>query len=83
MTNPFAHVDDEGRPSDSVGQAWQGKAIPTHGFSDDRGEAESGETVPTARGERPGDGADRHREEDRVRHESRQRQRVEDRERLL
>ncbi|HEX6055662.1 MAG TPA: SseB family protein [Intrasporangium sp.] len=42
MTHPFAHVDDEGRPSDSVGQAWAGKTIPTHGFSDDRGEADPG-----------------------------------------
>ncbi|WP_353510448.1 SseB family protein [Intrasporangium sp.] len=42
MTNPFAHVDDEGRPSDSVGQAWAGKTIPTPGFSDDRGEADPG-----------------------------------------
>ncbi|HEX5968474.1 MAG TPA: SseB family protein [Intrasporangium sp.] len=42
MTTPFAHVDDEGRPSDSVGQAWEGKTIPTHGFVDDRGEADRG-----------------------------------------
>ena len=42
MTRPFAHVDDEGRPSDSVGQAWQGKEIPSHGFADDSGEAAPG-----------------------------------------
>jgi hypothetical protein len=42
VTTPFAHVDDEGRPSDSVGQAWEGKTIPAHGFSDDRGEAHPG-----------------------------------------
>lgn len=34
------HVDDEGRPSDSAGQAWTGKSIPTHEFADDRGEAD-------------------------------------------
>ena len=37
---PPGHVDEEGRPSDSVGQAWSGKSIPTHGFSDDRGDAD-------------------------------------------
>ena len=42
MTTPFRHVDDEGRPSDSVGQAWEGKTIPTHGFANDRGEADPG-----------------------------------------
>lgn len=39
-SRPHGHVDHEGRPSDSVGQAWSGKAIPTPGFSDDRGEAD-------------------------------------------
>jgi hypothetical protein len=38
--HPHGHVDGEGRPSDSVGQAWAGKTIPTHGFSDDRGDAD-------------------------------------------
>ena len=42
MTTPFAHVDDEGRASDSIGQAWEGKTIPTHGFAEDRGEADAG-----------------------------------------
>ncbi|GAA6527030.1 SseB family protein [Intrasporangium sp. DVR] len=36
------HVDDEGRPSDSVGQAWAGKTIPVQGFADDRGDADPG-----------------------------------------
>jgi hypothetical protein len=31
------YVDDEGRPSDSVGQAWAGKAIPSTGFEGDTG----------------------------------------------
>lgn len=34
------HVDPEGRPSDSAGQAWQGKSIPSHGFAGDRGAAD-------------------------------------------
>lgn len=38
----FAHVDGSGRASDSAGQAWAGKSIPTHGFSDDVGEAAPG-----------------------------------------
>ncbi len=38
----FAHLDDAGRPSDSAGQAWVGKTIPTHGFADDTGEAAPG-----------------------------------------
>lgn len=38
----FAHVDGDGRPSDSAGQAWVGKSIPTHGFSNDLGEAAPG-----------------------------------------
>ncbi|MDV3221689.1 SseB family protein [Intrasporangium sp.] len=36
------HLDAEGRPSDSAGQAWAGKTIPSHGFADDRGEADPG-----------------------------------------
>lgn len=38
----YAHVDGSGRASDSAGQAWTGKSIPTHGFSDDVGEAAPG-----------------------------------------
>lgn len=38
----FAHVDDAGRAADSAGQAWEGKSIPTHGFSGDTGEAPPG-----------------------------------------
>jgi len=34
------HADDEGRPADSAGQAWQGKSIPSHGFSGDDGHAD-------------------------------------------
>jgi hypothetical protein len=32
------YVDDEGRPSDSAGQAWAGKTIPSTGFEGDTGE---------------------------------------------
>ena len=39
--SPSGHTDDEGRPSDSAGQAWAGKTIPTHGFSDDTGAADA------------------------------------------
>lgn len=39
-THPWGHVDDEGRPSDSVGQAWAGKSIPAQDFSHDRGEVD-------------------------------------------
>ncbi|WP_347351105.1 SseB family protein [Intrasporangium sp.] len=38
----FAHVDHVGRPSDSTGQAWAGKSIPTHGFGEDTGAAAPG-----------------------------------------
>ncbi|MDN5796349.1 MAG: SseB family protein [Intrasporangium sp.] len=38
----FPHVDADGGPSDSAGQAWAGKSIPTHGFSGDTGEAAPG-----------------------------------------
>ena len=34
------HRDEQGRPADSAGQAWQGKSIPTHGFAGDTGEAD-------------------------------------------
>lgn len=36
----FAHVDGDGRPADSTGQAWAGKAIPDHGFAGDTGETD-------------------------------------------
>ncbi len=32
-----SHVDDAGRPSDSAGQAWEGKTIPSTGFEGDTG----------------------------------------------
>lgn len=35
-----AHVDAQGRPSDSAGQAWVGKTIPSTGFEGDTGEAD-------------------------------------------
>ena len=35
-----AFHDAEGRPSDSAGQAWEGKSIPSHGFSGDTGAAD-------------------------------------------
>ena len=34
------HHDEQGRPADSAGQAWEGKSIPSHGFSGDTGEAD-------------------------------------------
>jgi hypothetical protein len=37
MSTP-AYVDDEGRPSDSAGQAWAGKTIPSTEFESDTGE---------------------------------------------
>jgi hypothetical protein len=36
----FAHVDGEGRPADSAGQAWAGKTIPSHGIGGDLGAAD-------------------------------------------
>lgn len=44
----FAHVDGEGRPADSAGQAWAGKTIPSHGFGGDLGQADE-ELVATLR----------------------------------
>jgi hypothetical protein len=44
----FAHVDAEGLPADSAGQAWAGKTIPSHGFGGDLGEADE-ELVVTLR----------------------------------
>jgi len=38
---PGAFHDAEGRPADSAGQAWEGKSIPSHGFSGDTGEADA------------------------------------------
>lgn len=35
-----AHVDEHGRPSDSAGQAWAGKTIPSTGFEGDTGAAD-------------------------------------------
>lgn len=40
MTSPHRHVDEHGRPSDSVGQAWAGKSLPSHGFEGDLGGAD-------------------------------------------
>jgi len=34
------HRDRQGRPSDSAGQAWAGKTLPTPGFTNDTGEAD-------------------------------------------
>ncbi|MGW5238953.1 SseB family protein [Monashia sp. NPDC004114] len=34
------HLDAQGRPADSAGQAWAGKNIPSHGFADDTGAAD-------------------------------------------
>ncbi|GAB3874739.1 SseB family protein [Terrabacter terrigena] len=36
------HVDGQGRPADSAGQAWEGKSIPSHGFSGDDGSGDAG-----------------------------------------
>ena len=44
MTAPTpaaGHHDEHGRPADSAGQAWQGKSIPSHGFSGDEGGADA------------------------------------------
>ena len=44
MTAPTpaaGHHDAEGRPADSAGQAWEGKSIPSHGFSGDTGLADA------------------------------------------
>jgi hypothetical protein len=38
--DPAAHRDAHGRPSDSAGQAWAGKSIPSHGFAGDTGDAD-------------------------------------------
>ena len=40
VSEPYAHFDEHGRPADSVGQAWQGKSMPTHGFEGDVGGAD-------------------------------------------
>jgi hypothetical protein len=36
----YAHLDEDGRPADSAGQAWTGKTIPSHGFGGDQGDAD-------------------------------------------
>lgn len=36
-----AHVDGQGRPSDSAGQAWAGKTIPSTGFEGDTGQMDA------------------------------------------
>ena len=45
MTTPTpasGRHDAHGRPADSAGQAWEGKSIPSHGFSGDTGAADAG-----------------------------------------
>lgn len=44
MTTPApgsGRHDEQGRPADSAGQAWEGKSIPSHGFSGDTGAADA------------------------------------------
>ncbi|MFM6848312.1 MAG: SseB family protein [Terrabacter sp.] len=54
-----AHVDAEGRPADSAGQAWEGKSIPSHGFSGDDGSADEGLTAALRNAQSaPGDDAE-------------------------
>jgi hypothetical protein len=56
---PAAFHDAAGRPSDSAGQAWEGKSIPSHGFAGDTGAAdaallaavEAARTAPTPQAE--------------------------------
>lgn len=36
-----SHRDEQGRPADSAGQAWEGKRIPSHGFTGDTGDADA------------------------------------------
>jgi hypothetical protein len=53
------HVDEHGRASDSAGQAWEGKSIPSHGFSGDDGSADEALlTALVAAQARPGDDAE-------------------------
>jgi len=53
------HRDEQGRPADSAGQAWEGKSIPSHGFSGDDGSADEPlmAALATAHSE-PGDDAE-------------------------
>jgi len=39
-TPASGHNDEQGRPADSAGQAWEGKSIPSHGFAGDTGAAD-------------------------------------------
>jgi len=39
-TPASGHHDEQGRPADSAGQAWEGKSIPSHGFAGDTGAAD-------------------------------------------
>ena len=43
------HHDEQGRPADSAGQAWEGKSIPSHGFSGDTGAADASSSPPSRR----------------------------------
>ncbi len=53
------HHDGQGRPADSAGQAWQGKSIPSHGFSGDAGAADDALLAALAAAhESPGDDAE-------------------------
>ncbi len=53
------HHDEQGRPADSAGQAWQGKSIPSHGFSGDEGGADAALVAALAAAhETPGDDAE-------------------------
>lgn len=55
------HHDDHGRPADSAGQAWEGKSIPSHGFSGDTGEADPALLAALASaGATPGPDAETH-----------------------
>ncbi|GAA2480216.1 SseB family protein [Terrabacter carboxydivorans] len=59
MTAPTptgGHQDEHGRPADSAGQAWEGKSIPSHGFSGDEGGADANLLMALAAAqEAPGD----------------------------
>jgi len=51
--------DEQGRPADSAGQAWEGKTIPSHGFSGDTGAADAALVAALAEAQRmPGDDAE-------------------------
>jgi hypothetical protein len=40
-TPASGHHEEQGRPADSAGQAWEGKSIPSHGFAGDTGAADA------------------------------------------